>query len=91
MVFEPEKLAALRTQGADFKESFDMGNEDDKQVENVWLPEKDLPGFQAYAIRFWQICRGFEDDLLNALSLGMPNVPAGFFSEYHSEARNQLR
>ena len=29
--------------------------------------------------------------VLRALAIGMPNVPADFFDEYHSEADNQLR
>lgn len=91
MVFDPEQLVALRKQGADFKESFDMGNEADRQVENVWLEDEYLPGFRSYAVNFWQNCRKFEDDLLDALSIGMPGVPPGMLMEYHSEARNQLR
>lgn len=91
MVFDPEKLAMLRKQGADHKESFEIGNEEDKQIDNVWLPDEYLPGFRDYAVNFWNTCRKFEDDLLDALSIGMPGVPPGMLKEYHAEARNQLR
>lgn len=91
MVFDPEKLAMLRKQGADHKESYEIGNEDDKLIENVWLPEEYLPGFRDYAVQFWNTCRKFEDDLLDALSIGMPGVPPGMLKEYHADARNQLR
>lgn len=91
MVFDPEKLAMLRKQGADHKESFEIGNEHDKQIDNVWLPDEYLPGFRDYSVHFWNTCRKFEDDLLDALSIGMPGVPPGMLKEYHAEARNQLR
>ena len=78
-------------QGADFKESFDMGNEADRNVENVWLPDEELPGFRKYAVDFWKTCQRFETDLLGALSLGIPGIAKDFLMDYHQEGRNQLR
>lgn len=92
MVFDPDKLQEIRAgKGADLKESFDMGNEKDAWVENVWLPDAELPGFRDYAVKFWQTCRAFESDLLDALSLGLPGVPEGFLQQYHADGHNQLR
>ncbi|KII88339.1 hypothetical protein PLICRDRAFT_698734 [Plicaturopsis crispa FD-325 SS-3] len=92
MVFDPSELAAIRSRAPDFKESFDTGYEYSPRVQNVWLPEEDLPGFRAYAMDFFAECRKFQvSTLLRALAIGMPGVPDNFFDEYHEKSDNQLR
>ncbi|KAL6301926.1 flavonol synthase/flavanone 3-hydroxylase [Sparassis latifolia] len=92
MVFDPKELAAIRTKALDFKESFDMGYELGPRLKNIWLPEDDLPGFRAYAVHFFGLCRTFQTTkLLRALAIGMPGLPDDFFDQYHEKADNQLR
>jgi isopenicillin N synthase-like dioxygenase len=92
MVFDPEELQTIRTgKFPDFKESFEVGNECSKDVENVWIPEEDFPGFRAYAVSFFDTCREFQiSKLLPALAIGM-GLPSDFFFSYHENAENQLR
>ncbi|KAL7422068.1 hypothetical protein Q5752_003843 [Cryptotrichosporon argae] len=90
MVFDQDKLAALRGHGADFKESYDMGK-DGGALNNIWIEDKYLPGFRDACTAYMSTCRGVQVMALRALAIGMPGVPDGFFDEYHSDADNQLR
>lgn len=38
-----------------------------------------------------QSCRRLQMMALQALALGMPDIPPDFFEEFHTEADNQLR
>ncbi|KAJ3832821.1 flavonol synthase/flavanone 3-hydroxylase [Lentinula raphanica] len=91
-VFDPDELQAIRTgKFPDFKESFDLGNEDSEILSNVWLPEEDFPDFRNHAIDFYNSCREFQlSTLLPALALGL-GLPIDFFHDYHSANANQLR
>ncbi|KAG0698257.1 flavonol synthase/flavanone 3-hydroxylase [Suillus ampliporus] len=93
MVFDPVQLATIRKQTPDFKESFDIGPNDDPRVSNIWLPEQVLPGFRDAASTFFDTCRRFEiEKLLPALSLGLELPGRGeFLGKYHQEGDNQLR
>lgn len=69
-----------------------MGYEHDAIIDNIWLPEEDLPGFRQYATEFFDECRKFQmSKLLRALALGMPGLPPDFFDAYHQDTENQLR
>ncbi|KIY47689.1 Clavaminate synthase-like protein [Fistulina hepatica ATCC 64428] len=90
-VFDADELAAVRKTSPDFKESFDIGTEEDPRCENVWIPEEDLPGFRKYAMSFYESCREFEmKTLLPALAIGL-RLDKQFFLDYHSRGDNQLR
>ncbi|KIK56897.1 hypothetical protein GYMLUDRAFT_229896 [Collybiopsis luxurians FD-317 M1] len=92
MVFDTEELKAIRYgKFPDFKESFEIGNESSKRVQNIWIPEDNFPGFRTYAVNFYNICREFQvSKLLPALAIGM-DLPFDFFLRYHEDAENQLR
>ncbi|KAL0064010.1 hypothetical protein AAF712_009078 [Marasmius tenuissimus] len=95
MVFDTEELAAIRKgKFPDFKESFDIGDETSPArpgLENIWLPEEDLPGFRESALDYCRTCRTFQmERLLPALSIGM-GLDRNFFHEYHKNGENQLR
>ncbi|KAH9918335.1 flavonol synthase/flavanone 3-hydroxylase [Amylocystis lapponica] len=92
MVFDPDELAAIRTKAPDFKESFDIGLDDSDRIQNVWIPDEDLPGFRAYCMNFIDSCRQFQmQRLLRALAIGMPGLSDDFFDHYHERGDNQLR
>ncbi|KAK1219443.1 hypothetical protein PQX77_017815 [Marasmius sp. AFHP31] len=95
MVFDTEELAVIRKgKFPDFKESFDIGDETSPArpgLENIWLPEEDLPGFREHALDYCRACRVFQmEQLLPALSIGM-GLDKDFFNEYHKNGENQLR
>ncbi|KAK7041454.1 hypothetical protein VNI00_009320 [Paramarasmius palmivorus] len=92
MVFDPKELAAIRTgKFPDFKESFDIGNDTSDRLENIWVPEEDLPGFKDYTMDYFWTCRKFQmEKLLPALAIGM-GLDRNFFNDYHKDADNQLR
>ncbi|ESK88479.1 flavonol synthase flavanone 3-hydroxylase [Moniliophthora roreri MCA 2997] len=93
MVFDSDELASIRTgKFPDFKESFEAGNDSPSaRLENVWLPEEDLPGFREYAMDYYWTCRKFQiEKLLPALAVGM-GLQKSFFDDYHKDADNQLR
>ncbi|KIW50608.1 hypothetical protein PV05_09402 [Exophiala xenobiotica] len=89
MVYDPESIADLR-KCPDFKESFELGREDDEHTPNIWFPEEVLPGFRAFMTRFFETCYTVELDLLRAIALGM-DLPEEFFREYHTKKDNQIR
>ncbi|KAL4067582.1 flavonol synthase/flavanone 3-hydroxylase [Scleroderma citrinum] len=90
-VFDPDELALIRKQAPDFKESFDIGRADSPHVENVWLPEEQLPGFREAALSFFCTCRSFQvNKLMKALGLGL-GLGADFLENYHRDGDNHLR
>ncbi|KEF54470.1 uncharacterized protein A1O9_09637 [Exophiala aquamarina CBS 119918] len=89
MVYDKESIADLR-KCPDFKESFELGREDDERTPNIWPPEEVLPGFRDFFNRFFETCYKIELDLLRAIALGM-GLPENFFQEYHTKRDNQIR
>ncbi|KAJ3798554.1 flavonol synthase/flavanone 3-hydroxylase [Lentinula aff. detonsa] len=91
-VFDPDELQAIRTgKFPDFKESFDLGNEESEILLNIWIPEEDLSGFRSHAMKFYNACREFQlSTILPALALGL-DLPKDFFYNYHATDSNQLR
>jgi len=89
MVFDKESIDELR-KCPDFKESFELGREDDERTPNIWFPEEVLPGFRKFFTEFFEACYGIELNLLRAIALGM-GLPEGFFREYHTKKDNQVR
>lgn len=89
MVFDQDSIADLR-KCPDFKESFELGREDDEHTPNIWFPEEVLPGFRKFMTGFFETCYKVELDLLKAIALGM-DLPEDFFREYHTKKDNQIR
>lgn len=89
MVFDKESITELRKR-PDFKESFELGREDDERTPNIWLPEETLPGFRQFFTDFYETCYCIELDILRAIALGM-GLPDEFFREYHTKKDNQIR
>ncbi|KIV84345.1 hypothetical protein PV11_00129 [Exophiala sideris] len=89
MVYDQESIADLR-KVPDFKESFELGREDDEHTPNIWFPEETLPGFREFFTTFYETCYAVELSLLSAIALGM-DLPEHFFQEYHTKKDNQIR
>ncbi|OAL29221.1 hypothetical protein AYO20_09274 [Fonsecaea nubica] len=89
MVFDQDSIDQLR-KCPDFKESFELGREDDERTPNIWFPEEVLPGFRAFMTGYFDTCYGTALSLLRAIALGM-DLPEDFFHGYHTKRDNQLR
>ncbi|KAH0841254.1 hypothetical protein AYO21_06867 [Fonsecaea monophora] len=89
MVFDQDSIDQLR-KCPDFKESFELGREDDERTPNIWFPDEVLPGFRAFMTGYFDTCYGTALSLLRAIALGM-DLPEDFFEGYHTKRDNQLR
>lgn len=89
MVFDDEGIAEKR-RISDVKESFDLGNEDDKELPNIWIPEEVLPGFRAFFIKFFDACHAIEQLMLRTVAIGM-GLEENFFLGCHIVKVNQCR
>ncbi|KAL1761143.1 hypothetical protein FB107DRAFT_201821 [Schizophyllum commune] len=90
---DPSKLAALRRAVPDLKESIEIGLEDPPRpaLQNLWVPEDDIPGFRAAAVAFYDFCRDFQTNkLLPAISIGL-GVDSDYLVKYHTYEDSQLR
>jgi isopenicillin N synthase-like dioxygenase len=90
MVFDEEGLARERKR-PDFKESYEMGNEEDTaKLRNIWPAEEVIPGFRQFFISFYDVCYAMELKLLRAIAVGM-GLEDDFFIDYHRSRNNQIR
>lgn len=89
MVFDTEGIAEKR-KTPDVKESFELGNEMDERMPNIWVPEEVLPGFRAFFTKFFETCYGVEQLMLKTIAIGM-GLEENFFLDYHQDKTNQCR
>ncbi|KAL4794038.1 hypothetical protein BDV19DRAFT_204511 [Aspergillus venezuelensis] len=89
MVFDSDGIAERR-KTPDVKESFEIGNENDEYMRNIWIPEESLPGFRGFFASFFSTCSGLETLLLRLIAIGM-GLDEGFFLNYHQDRTNQCR
>ncbi|KAL4895259.1 hypothetical protein BDV59DRAFT_199935 [Aspergillus ambiguus] len=89
MVFDEAGIAEQRKR-PDVKESFEIGNERDPRMKNIWIPEEVLPGFRSFFAGFFETCATIEDQLLRLIARGM-NLDESYFLEYHRDKTNQCR
>ncbi|KAI8677631.1 hypothetical protein LRP88_00057 [Fusarium phalaenopsidis] len=90
MVFDEAGIAQERKK-PDFKESYEMGNEDNTAtLRNIWPAEEVIPGFREFFIKFYETCYEMELKLLRAIAVGM-GLEDNFFVDYHKEKNNQIR
>eukprot|EP00762_Andalucia_godoyi_P006077 ANDGO_00398.mRNA.1 UPF0676 protein C1494.01 len=75
---------------ADFKESFEIGNENEKEFENRW-PENGLrPNFRSTCLELWNVLFKLHLELLRALGLKL-NLDNDFFDKTCGNECNNLR
>ncbi|OQD74051.1 hypothetical protein PENDEC_c012G06844 [Penicillium decumbens] len=89
MVFDQEGIAEKR-KVPDMKESFELGNENDERMPNIWIPEEVLPGFRAFFTKFFGTCYSIEQLMLKTIAVGM-GLEEDFFLRYHQTRSNQCR
>ncbi|KAL2849706.1 hypothetical protein BJX68DRAFT_94847 [Aspergillus pseudodeflectus] len=89
MVFDGDGIADCR-KIPDVKESFEIGNESDKHMLNIWIPEEVLPGFRGFFAKFFDTCSDLETLMLRLIALGM-GLDEHFFLDYHQDRTNQCR
>ncbi|KAG7891112.1 hypothetical protein KL905_000549 [Ogataea polymorpha] len=89
MVFDRTQIEQLR-KIPDVKESFDLGNEETKELENFWPDESDIPAFKEYCLYYFKLCTVLSKKILRAIALGM-GLDEEFLTSYHTRSNNQLR
>ncbi|KAL0942710.1 flavonol synthase flavanone 3-hydroxylase [Colletotrichum truncatum] len=89
MLFEADEISERR-KIPDFKESYEIGREDDDHLPNIWIPESSLPGFRSFFNEFYGVCYELELRLLRGMALGM-GLDGGYFQGYHVNKDNQIR
>ncbi|KAK2731314.1 hypothetical protein FQN55_004773 [Onygenales sp. PD_40] len=87
---DPELAKKLR-EITDYKESYDMGSEQDSYQPNVWISEDMLPGFRDFMMKFYWECFGVASDILRAISIGIGLEDQDHLLKLHSGHNNQLR
>ncbi|KAA6411495.1 MAG: hypothetical protein FRX48_04775 [Lasallia pustulata] len=80
-------------QVTDFKESYEIGSEENPAQPNVWLPEELLPGFRAFMTTFYWELNDLASLILEAFSQGLnlTHSDRELFLGLHSGHNNQLR
>ncbi|KAI1774101.1 Clavaminate synthase-like protein [Hypoxylon cercidicola] len=56
---------------SDFKESYEIGSEQDPVQQNIWLPEDVLPGFRGYMTTLYDRLLGVSKTILEAIAIGL--------------------
>ncbi|KAJ3185517.1 hypothetical protein HDU87_000140 [Geranomyces variabilis] len=91
MMFEQSDLARARAAAPDVKESFESGNPIDNAQPNIWLPEKELPGFKDFMENFFEDCKHLIHEILGALSLALSLPESLALPATHAQSLFQLR
>jgi len=86
-----EKGAVTSRKVPDVKESYEIGNETDTKLLNIWLPEDALPGFRPFMTKFYARMTLLARQLLLALGVGLSLPDQEFLLKAHTQERYQLR
>ncbi|KAJ8069313.1 hypothetical protein OCU04_002970 [Sclerotinia nivalis] len=78
---------------SDYKESYEIGSEDNSAQYNIWLPEEILPGFRNDTLKLYWMLNNTANAILDALimSLGLTESEAENIRNLHNGHENQLR
>ncbi|KAI0482649.1 Clavaminate synthase-like protein [Xylariaceae sp. FL0804] len=78
---------------SDFKESYEIGSEQDPVQTNIWLPDDTLPGFRGYMNRLYSRLAEVSETILNAISAGLSlsTEEHGELTKLMSDRHCQLR
>ncbi len=75
----------------DYKESYEIGSEQDLDMPNVWPPEEVLPEWRPFMTEFYWVCWEAAQRVLRALALGIGMRDEDHLLKLHSGHHNQLR
>lgn len=81
-----EKLREVQ----DYKESYEVGSEDNPEMPNIWPPEDVLPEWRPFMTVFYWTCWRAAKTILEALTLGL-GIEQDLILKQHSGHHNQLR
>lgn len=84
------EFAKQLRQVQDYKESFEIGSEDNSEQPNIWLPDLVLPSFRPLMTTFYWRCFETAQCILRAFAVGL-NVDEKLILAPHSGHHNQLR
>lgn len=86
---DEDTVSKLRTV-QDFKESYEVGSENNLEQPNVWPPSEVLPEWRPTMQSFYWTCFAAAKTILKALALGI-GLPEEELLKLHSGDHNQLR
>ncbi|ESZ96353.1 hypothetical protein SBOR_3285 [Sclerotinia borealis F-4128] len=91
---DKEKVAALKAQAPDLKESFEIGREGQDELPNNWPPvtpeDVDAKKFKETMLCFHDLCKELHINVMRAIAIGM-DLPESYFDGYTSAGDNTLR
>ncbi|KAI1935652.1 hypothetical protein LOZ66_005192 [Ophidiomyces ophidiicola] len=88
---EDAELAKKLREVIDYKESYDMGSDENQMQSNVWIPEEMLPGFRKFMTQFYCDCFQVAKNILRAITLGIGIDDQDYLLKFYSGYNNQLR
>ncbi|KIW52346.1 hypothetical protein PV05_07988 [Exophiala xenobiotica] len=86
---DEESVKQLR-ETQDFKESYEVGSENNPNQPNVWPPDDVMPEWRPFMTSFYWTCFEAAKRILRALALGI-GLEEDHLLRYHSGDYNQLR
>lgn len=87
---ENADLAEKLREVQDYKESYEVGSEDNPEMPNVWPPDDVLPEWRPFMTGFYWTCWRAARTILQALALGL-GIDEDLIVKPHSGHHNQLR
>ncbi|KAK4506267.1 hypothetical protein PRZ48_004232 [Zasmidium cellare] len=77
----------------DWKETYDIGHEDNRDQPNVWLPDDILPGFRPQMVKLYDQLTAVAEAILEGLMLGMDLTEdeCKTLRQMHSPIEHQIR
>ncbi|KAK4210213.1 Clavaminate synthase-like protein [Rhypophila decipiens] len=87
------KVSQELRKSSDFKESYEVGSEQDDQQTNIWLPDDVLAGFRTYMTSLYERLAGVTETILEAIGvgLGLNEQEHAALMQLHSARHSQLR
>jgi isopenicillin N synthase-like dioxygenase len=86
-----QKLLSEMRAVQDFKESYEVGSDENAEQPNVWLPDGVLDDWRPVMTEFYWICFEAAKNVLRALALGIGLEDEDRLLKLHSGHYNQLR
>jgi isopenicillin N synthase-like dioxygenase len=87
---DEDAVKALR-EVSDYKESYDMGSDDNPDEANIWLPSGVLDELRPFMTSFYWTCFDTAKHILRALALGIGLPDEDHLLNYHNGHYNELR
>lgn len=75
----------------DYKESYEIGSEENASQPNIRLPGSVLPDFRPLTTNFYWACNDMAQEILRCIGLGLGLEDAEYLIRYHSGHNNQPR